>query len=157
MAYGTLFVVSAPSGAGKSTLIKSVLASLSGKVSAPQFSVSHTTRPPRPGEVEGREYHFVSREAFVDMRARDGFLEWAEVHGNFYGTSTEEVEPRLGAGQDVLLDIDTQGAGQVMSRRPEAVTIFIFPPSRDVLEQRLRERATETEESILRRLANARR
>lgn len=157
MSYATLFVISAPSGTGKSTLIKSVLATLSGRLDVPHFSVSHTTRAPRTGEVDGREYHFVSRESFVDMRAREGFLEWAEVHGNLYGTAAQEVEPRLQAGRDVLLDIDTQGAAQVTARRPDAVTIFIYPPSREILERRLRERGTEPEETVQRRLANARR
>ncbi|MCK6681905.1 MAG: guanylate kinase [Thermoanaerobaculia bacterium] len=157
MSYATLFVISAPSGTGKSTLIQSVLATLSGRLDVPHFSVSHTTRAPRTGEVDGREYHFVSRESFIDMRAREGFLEWAEVHGNLYGTAAQEVEPRLQAGRDVLLDIDTQGAAQVTARRPDAVTIFIYPPSREILERRLRERGTESEETVQRRLANARR
>ena len=108
---GILFVLSAPSGGGKSTILKRVMADLPGLV----FSVSHTTRPPRPGEEDGRDYHFVSLHDFLDIRSsgESGFLEWAEVHGNLYGTSRKEVERHLGSGLDVILDIDVQGARQV--------------------------------------------
>ncbi len=150
---GELFIVSSPSGAGKTTLIRRVLEDPA--LSRLYFSVSHTTRPPRTGETDGREYHFVSRETFVALREADGFLESAEVHGNLYGTSRGEVEPRLAAGIDVLLDIDVQGARQVRSRIPDVVKIFVFPPARDVLEARLRARGTDSPESVNRRLAAA--
>lgn len=149
-----LFVLSAPSGGGKSTIVKQVMADLPGLV----FSVSHTTRNPRPGEVDGRDYHFVSRAEFNSIRQQQppGFLEWAEVHGNMYGTSRNEVNAHLQAGQDVILDIDVQGAVQVMDAA-EPVTIFIAPPSLAELEKRLRGRGTEREEDLLLRLENAKR
>jgi guanylate kinase len=150
-----LFIVSSPSGAGKTTLIRRVLADPTVPGGSLHFSVSHTTRPPRADERGGREYHFVSEEEFRRLQAADGFLEWATVHGNLYGTSRQEVEPRLAAGTDVLLDIDVQGARQVRSRIPEAVKIFVFPPSRDVLEARLRARASEAPDVVGRRLAVA--
>ncbi|HSB37216.1 MAG TPA: guanylate kinase [Thermoanaerobaculia bacterium] len=150
-----LFIVSSPSGAGKTTLIRRVLADPTVRRGSLHFSVSHTTRPPRPGEKDGREYHFVTDEAFRGLQAKDGFLEWASVHGNLYGTSRMEVEPRLASGTDVLLDIDVQGARQVRSKVPEAVKIFVFPPSRDVLEARLRARASDAAEVVARRLAVA--
>jgi len=146
-----LFVVSAPSGAGKTTLLRRVVAI--DPVLA--FSVSHTTRAPRPGEVDGREYHFVSREDFLALRARAGLLEWAEVHGNLYGTSRAVVEATLAAGRDVVLDIDVQGARQVRSLLP-AVLIFIAPPSYAELARRLRGRGTEDQATVALRLANAR-
>lgn len=150
---GLLFVVSAPSGAGKSTLLARVMPALPGL----GFSVSHTTRAPRPGEVSGRDYHFVGREEFVALRERtpSGFLEWAEVHGNLYGTSRAEVEGLLAAGRDVVLDIDVQGARQLRGLLP-AVFIFIAPPSLEELSRRLRHRGTEAEETVRLRLANAR-
>lgn len=149
---GFLLVVSAPSGCGKTTVIEQVTADLPSL----SFSVSHTTRQPRPGEVNGREYHFVSQEQFLALRDQQssGFLEWAEVHGNFYGTSRQEVAQRLRAGADVLLDIDVQGAEQVRCQA-EPVTVFIAPPSLEELEQRLRGRGTESEDSLRRRLAAA--
>jgi guanylate kinase len=149
---GFLLVLSAPSGCGKTTILRQVMAELPGL----SFSVSHTTRQPRPGEVNGREYHFVSPEQFLALRDQQpsGFLEWAEVHGNFYGTSRQEVEQRLSAGADVILDIDVQGAAQVRSNA-EPVTVFIAPPSLEELERRLRGRGTEDEDSLRRRLANA--
>ena len=150
-----LFIVSSPSGAGKTTLIRRVLADPTVRAGSLHFSVSHTTRPPRAGEVSGREYHFVSDDAFRALQAADGFLEWATVHGNLYGTSRHEVEPRLSAGTDVLLDIDVQGARQVRSKVPEAVKIFVFPPSREVLEARLRARASDAPDVVARRLAAA--
>jgi guanylate kinase len=151
---GILFVVSAPSGGGKTTILKKVMAELPGLV----FSVSCTTRAPRPGERDGRDYHFISREAFAEIRSRhpSGFLEWAEVHGNLYGTGREQVERLLGAGKDVVLDIDVQGAMQV--RKTSApVLIFIAPPSPAELEARLRKRGTESGSAIGLRLENARR
>jgi len=149
---GILFVLSAPSGGGKSTILKKVMADLPGLV----FSVSHTTRPPRPGEKDGQDYHFVSREDFLTIQQRDpsGFLEWAEVHGNLYGTSREEVAQQLQIGRDVVLDIDVQGAMQVV-KAVDSVTVFITPPSLVELEQRLRGRGTESEENIALRLDNA--
>lgn len=151
---GDLFLVSAPSGAGKSTLIASLMRRLE-RWGGLAFSVSHTTRRPRPGEQDGCEYHFVERAAFEALLAADGFLEWAEVHGNLYGTSRAEVEPRLRAGEDVILDIDVQGALQVLARHPEAIGIFILPPSEAVLRARLSGRGTESEASLARRLGAA--
>ncbi|HEB51160.1 MAG TPA: guanylate kinase [Desulfobulbus sp.] len=151
---GMLLILSAPSGCGKTTLLKRVMADLPGLV----FSVSHTTRPPRPGEVNGRDYHFVERREFEAMRDRrpSGFLEWAEVHGNLYGTSREEVERLRAQGLDVVLDIDVQGAAQIRATW-DPVTVFIAPPSLAELERRLRGRGTEAEETIALRLANGRR
>ena len=147
-----LIVLSAPSGCGKTTLLKKVMAELPGLV----FSISHTTRPPRPGEQDGRDYYFVSRAEFAAIRDRQpsGFLEWAEVHGNFYGTSRAEVERRQAAGLDVILDIDVQGAAQVRAA-DDPVTIFIAPPSLDELARRLRGRGTEDEAVVSLRLAAA--
>ena len=155
MSRGDLFIVSSPSGAGKTTLIHRVLRDprIGGSL---HFSVSHTTRPPRVGERTGVEYHFVDEAAFRAIEARGGFLEWAVVHGNLYGTSREEVEPRLESGIDVLLDIDVQGARQVRSHVPEAVKVIVFPPSREVLEKRLRARGSDAPDVVLRRLAAAR-
>ena len=150
---GILYVISAPSGTGKTTLLGRIMAEPGGL----NFSVSHTTRAPRPGEVDGREYHFVTRSVFESMIAEGKFLEWAEVHGNLYGTSTEGVARQLDLGQDVILDIDVQGASILKkSAELEAAYIFIAPPSMDILEQRLRGRQTEAEEKIRLRLDNAR-
>jgi guanylate kinase len=152
MSNGFILVLSAPSGCGKSTILKKVMSGLPGLV----FSVSHTTRSPRPGEQDGRDYHFVDRRTFIELRDRQpsGFLEWAEVHGNFYGTSRAEVEARLSRGEDVVLDIDVQGAAQIR-QNAQPVTVFVVPPSLDELERRLRGRGTESEESLGLRLANA--
>ncbi|MCI5222150.1 MAG: guanylate kinase [Candidatus Electrothrix sp. AR4] len=152
MAEGILLVLSAPSGCGKTTILNQVMAKISGVV----FSVSHTTRPPRLGEKDGRDYHFVSEEQFAAIRDQQpsGFLEWAEVHGNFYGTSRGEVEAQLAKGEDVILDIDIQGAEQVR-RNANPVTVFITPPSLLELERRLRGRGTESPENLSIRLANA--
>ncbi len=119
------------------------------------LSVSHTTRPPRPTEREGRHYHFVSPTTFALMRQRGDFLEWAEVHGNYYGTSRRTIEEALASGRDVLLEIDVQGAAQVKRQMPQSVLIFIEPPSLAILEQRLRNRRTEQAEALSRRLADA--
>ena len=152
MTESILFVLSAPSGGGKTTLLRRVMADLPGLV----FSVSHTTRAPRPGEQNGRDYHFVSREEFLAIRETGtGFLEWAEVHNNLYGTGRAEVERQLAAGRDVILDIDVQGALQVQGAS-SPVLIFIAPPSLAELEARLRRRGTESEETIQLRLDNAR-
>lgn len=155
MSHGDLFIVSSPSGAGKTTLIHRVLRDprIGGSL---HFSVSHTTRLPRVGERTGVEYHFVDEAAFLAIEARGGFLEWAVVHGNLYGTSREEVEPRLESGIDVLLDIDVQGARQVRSHVPEAVKVIVFPPSREILEKRLKARGSDPPDAVLRRLAAAR-
>jgi len=148
-----VLVLSAPSGCGKTTILTRVMRDLPGLV----FSVSHTTRQPRPGEIDGVHYHFVGAEVFAAIRNRQptGFLEWAEVHGNMYGTSVDEVERHRRAGCDVILDIDVQGAAQVR-QRIKPVTIFIAPPSLAELERRLRGRETESEATIALRLNNAR-
>ncbi|GAB6050977.1 guanylate kinase [Hydrogenophilus islandicus] len=149
---GSLFVITAPSGAGKTTLVHRLIAH------DPQLrlSVSYTTRPPRPGEIDGVHYHFVTPEQFRAMVAAEQFLEWAEVHGNCYGTGRSWVETELAAGRDVLLEIDWQGARQVKARFPALVSIFILPPSFAELEARLRKRASDSDAVIARRLANAR-
>ena len=148
---GTLFVICAPSGAGKSTLVARLLAAVPGL----GFSVSWTTRPPRPGEAEGREYRFTDEPTFRAMAAGGAFLEWAEVHGRLYGTARAEVEEALAAGRDLLLDIDVQGAEQVRRSILPSVSIFILPPDRATLEARLRGRGTEDEAALARRLGNA--
>lgn len=149
---GTLFIVAAPSGAGKSTLVNALLAREPGIV----LSISHTTRSPRPGESEGKHYHFTDRATFEREVAAGEFLEHAEVFGNFYGTSRGAVDPILQSGRDVLLEIDWQGAKQVRAVEPGCVSIFILPPSRTELERRLRARATDSEATIERRLAASR-
>ncbi len=149
---GRLFIVAAPSGAGKSTLVNALLAREPGIA----LSISHTTRAPRPGDVDGVQYHFVDRPTFERMVADGDFLEHADVFGNYYGTSRGAVEPTLEAGRDVLLEIDWQGAEQVRRAMPECVSIFILPPSRAELERRLRARATDSEATIEKRLAASR-
>jgi guanylate kinase len=148
---GSLFLVVAPSGAGKSTLVNALLA----RDKNIQLSISYTTREPRPGDRDGREYHFVSVEEFMQRRADGEFLESAEVHGNYYATSRKWIEERVRAGTDVLLEIDWQGARQVKSQFPHAVGIFILPPSFDALEARLRKRGQDTQPVIARRLLAA--
>jgi len=148
---GRLLVVSAPSGAGKTTLCQAV----SGGLAGVKHSISYTTRRARAGEENGRDYWFIGRDEF-DARVRRGaFLEWAEVHGNLYGTSREDVGADLSAGTDVILDIDTQGASQVRKAGLPAVHIFVLAPSLEVLEARLRNRNSESEDEIKRRLARA--
>ena len=149
---GMLLVISGPSGVGKGTIVKRILENDPSIV----FSVSATTRAPREGEVNHRDYHFVTEAEYDELVAQDAFLEHAEVHGHRYGTLKSEVEKRIADGQNVLLDIDTQGALQVMEKAPGAVSVFILPPSFQELERRLRGRQTETEADILRRPANAR-
>lgn len=153
---GILFIISAPSGSGKSTLV-SMLRTL---VEGLDFSISYTTRAPRGSEEDGREYHFTSRERFEEMIHVGDFLEWAEVFGNYYGTAAAALAHAAEAGRDLLLDIDVQGALQVMQKLPEAVSIFILPPSPQVLEMRLRNRSLAehvTSESVIsNRLAEAR-
>lgn len=148
---GCLFLVTAPSGAGKSSLVAKLLEADKGI----NLSISHTTRGPRPGEINGREYHFVTTETFETMRENNEFLEWAYVHGNYYGTSRRWIEEQLEKGNDVLLEIDWQGALQVKRLFPDVIGIFILPPSVEALRVRLNNRATDSEEVIARRLAGA--
>jgi len=148
---GTLYIVSAPSGAGKTSLVKALSESLPGVA----VSVSHTTRRMRPGERDGVHYRFVSQEDFEAMVVRDGFLEHARVFDHHYGTARSEVESQLERGLDVILEIDWQGARQVRERMPGSLSIFILPPSRGVLEQRLRGRGQDPEEVIHRRMRDA--
>jgi len=147
----TVFIISAPSGSGKSTLVARLLARDAGLM----FSVSYTTRKPRGHEVDGESYRFVARADFEAMIARDEFLEWAQVFGNYYGTHRGILEQARAAGKDLVLDIDVQGARQLKSRIPEAVTVFILAPSRQILEQRLRARGEDRDDVISRRLREA--
>jgi guanylate kinase len=147
----SVVVVSAPSGAGKSTLLARVLEEMPGL----RFSVSHTTRAPRGRERDGVEYHFVDRPAFERLREGGRLLEWAEVHGNLYGTGLDEIELARREGRDLLLDVDVQGAAQVREKMSEALTVFILPPSYEVLERRLRGRGQDDETTVRRRLAAA--
>ena len=149
---GMLLVISGPSGVGKGTIVKRLMDHDPSIV----FSVSATTRAPREGEVNHKDYHFVTEEEYDRLLAEDAFLEHAEVHAHRYGTLKSEVGDRIARGQNVLLDIDPQGALQVMEKAPDAVSVFILPPSFQELERRLRGRQTETEEDIQRRLSNAR-
>lgn len=149
---GTLYIVAAPSGAGKSSLVNALLE----REPDIELSVSHTTRPPRPGDRQGRHYHFVNRGVFERLVADNAFIEHAEVFGNLYGTSRAAVEPLLAQGRDVLLEIDWQGARQVQVQVPDAVSVFILPPSREALEQRMRARGQDSEAVIAQRLAAAR-
>ena len=148
---GQLFVFSAPSGAGKTTLVRKVMRERPNLT----FSISYTTRPRREGEIDGQDYHFLSREQFVTMRDPGEFLEHAEVFGNFYGTGRQQVESLRDAGQDVLLEIDWQGARQVRTNQPDCCSVFIMPPSVAELERRLRGRGTDTDAVIARRLGEA--
>ncbi len=149
---GTLFIVAAPSGAGKSSIVNACLKRDSNIC----LSVSFTSRSPRPGERHAEHYHFVAADEFKAMIAAGDFFEYAQVHGDWKGTARQSVEPQLAAGRDVLLEIDWQGAQQVKARVPEAVGIFILPPSRAALEERMRRRGQDSEEVIARRMANAR-
>ncbi|WP_324780327.1 guanylate kinase [Thiobacillus sedimenti] len=148
---GVLYIVSAPSGAGKTSLVKALLKN----DPAIRLSVSYTTRAPRPGETDGRDYHFVSRDDFGRMLAEGEFLEHAEVYGNFYGTSKGSISRDLNAGHDILLEIDWQGATQVRTHFPRCASIFILPPSFSALRTRLAGRGQDSEEVIERRLAAA--
>jgi guanylate kinase len=147
----SVVVVSAPSGAGKSTVLERVLKRVKGL----RFSVSHTTRAPRAGEIDGVHYHFVAREAFDALKDGGGLLEWARVHGELYGTGRAELEAARQQGLDLLLDLDVQGAAQVRIAIPDAVSIFLLPPSFEDLERRLRGRGADDEATIERRLARA--
>jgi guanylate kinase len=149
--HGALFVVTGASGTGKTTLVRAALQTIPGLC----FSVSATTRPARTGEVDGKDYHFVDPADFDQRIAAGDFLEWAEVYGNRYGTLSDQVERNLAAGQSILLDIDIQGAAQVRRAAPDAVTIFILPPSIDILAERLRARGTDNSEVIDRRIREA--
>ena len=147
----TVFIISAPSGSGKSTLVARLLAHVPDLM----FSVSYTSRKPRGAEVEGQNYNFVSREDFEAMIARGEFLEWAEVFGNYYGTHRGVLEEAQAQGKDLVLDIDVQGARQLKCQIPEAVTVFILAPSREILQQRLRARSEDPEDVMARRLREA--
>jgi guanylate kinase len=149
---GTLFIVAAPSGAGKSSIVNAVLA----RDPNIALSISFTSRQPRPGERHAEHYHFVSKDEFEGMVAAGDFFEHALVHGDWKGTARQSVEPQLNAGKDVLLEIDWQGARQVRDKVPGAVSVFILPPSREALEQRMRNRGQDSEEVIRQRLAAAR-
>lgn len=149
---GNLFVVAAPSGAGKSSLVKALLELDSRLV----VSISHTTRPPRGQEQDGREYWFISEPEFRAMVERGEFFEWAEVHGNLYGTSRAAIEARMRAGEDVVLEIDWQGARQIKEIFPNAISVFILPPSYEELLQRLKRRGEDTPDVISQRMHNAR-
>jgi guanylate kinase len=152
MERGNLFIISAPSGTGKTTILKKVIA-VTEKVA---FSVSHTTRVPRPGEQEGIDYFFVNKDVFATMRQQDLFLEWAEVHGNLYGTSSRALQEGTEQRLDIILDIDVQGARQVKEKLGDkGVYIFISPPSLEELERRLAGRSTESESAMATRLTNA--
>ncbi len=153
MPRGDLFILSAPSGTGKTTLIHSMLRGGTGALKDLVFSVSHTTREPRRGEVDGTDYHFVDRPTFERMLEEGRFLEHAEYNRNLYGTSWDEVRPRLERGEDVILEIEVQGAEQVLRRYPEAVSIFVLPPGFAALRQRLLQRGLDGEEAMRRRLA----
>ncbi len=152
----TVFIISAPSGSGKSTLVKRLMEKdLARAERRLQFSVSFTTRAPREGEVEGEHYFFISVAEFERLRDTDELLEWAEVFGNYYGTSQAILRKAKAAGKDLILDIDVQGAAQLKQRLNQAVSIFILPPSRQVLESRLRNRSSDSDEVIQRRLEEA--
>ena len=149
---GNLFIVSAPSGTGKTSILKQVMA----RVERLEFSVSHTTRPPRRGEQDGHDYHFVTRETFEQMIRDDAFLEWASVHDNYYGTAAAPIQEKLHEGCDVILDIDVQGAEIIRQKgQVDYIDIFVAPPNSKELEARLRRRGTEDEQSITTRLANS--
>jgi guanylate kinase len=149
---GLLFVVSAPSGTGKTTIVERLVQVVPNL----RMSRSYTSRPSRPGECDGKDYNFITRERFDEMVRADAFLEWADVFGNRYGTSAADTERELASGRDLVLVIDVQGARQVRSRRPEVIGVFMLPPSFEVLEHRLRGRSKDTEDAIHRRLTTAR-
>lgn len=151
MVTGSLFIITAASGTGKTSLVKQLIATTNDLA----VSISHSTRQPRPGEIDGQHYHFVSREIFADMIKKGEFLEHAEVFENYYGTAQSTVEFMLSNGLDVILEIDWQGALQVQKLRPDATTIFILPPDRQSLRQRLSNRGQDSQEVIERRLAGS--
>ena len=149
---GLLFVVSAPSGAGKTSLCRAITDSLENLT----HSISYATRKPRPGEIDGRDYYFVGQERFREMIQAGDLAEWAEVHANYYGTSRRVLDDMISKGLDVILDIDTQGAAQIKAKYDTAVFIFIMPPSLDILEERLRNRKSDHEDEIRKRMKRAR-
>jgi guanylate kinase len=149
---GLLFVVSAPSGAGKTSLCRAITDSLEKLT----HSISYATRKPRPGEIDGRDYYFVGQERFQEMVQAGDFAEWAEVHSNFYGTSRRVLDDLISKGLDVILDIDTQGAKQIRTKYDTAIFIFIMPPSLDILEERLRNRKSDHEDEIRKRMQRSR-
>jgi len=153
---GGIFIVSAPSGGGKTSLTRGSVQKLSAAGIPAEISVSYTTRAPRSGEQEGEHYHFIDRAEFESRIAKGDFLEHAEIYGNYYGTAYARTQAILEAGRDVILDIDWQGARQIKARRPDAIGIFILPPSMTKLEQRLRTRQQDSEEIIQKRLKMAR-
>ncbi|HQU81722.1 MAG TPA: guanylate kinase [Pyrinomonadaceae bacterium] len=148
---GNLIIISSPSGGGKGTLIREILKEMPNI----GYSVSMTTRQMREGEIDGKDYYFVTKDEFLDAIGREEFLEFAEVHGNFYGTSIKQVENQILSGNDVILEIDVQGAAIIRKKLPSSVAIFILPPSFQVLKERLTARATETEETLSLRLHNS--
>ena len=148
---GRLYIIAAPSGAGKTTLCRAVLDQFANML----YSVSYTTREPRKGERNGVDYHFISKGDFKEKIVKGRWAERAEVHGNYYGTDAEYLDRGLASGSEILLDIDVQGTRQILEKYPEAITIFIMPPSLDILRSRLEARGTDSEEVISRRLANA--
>jgi len=148
---GHLFIISAPSGAGKTTLAKAVL----GRLPDILYSVSYTTRQPRAGEIDGVDYHFISKQDFKKGIKENRWAEWAEVYGNYYGTSGSFINKGLSSGRDILLDIDVQGTIQILERYSDSVTIFILPPSMDILKKRIEMRGTESSSVIKRRLMTA--
>ncbi len=149
---GSLFIISAPSGAGKTTLCTAVRSHFPDML----YSISHTTRSPRTGETDGRDYYFMTVDDFIRKIESGGWAEWAKVHGNYYGTSAEFIDQGIRAGKDILLDIDVQGTFKILKRYPDSVTIFIMPPSMDVLRQRLETRGTDRQDTIETRMENAR-
>lgn len=148
---GLIFIISAPSGAGKTTLCKRILDQFQDMV----YSISATTRKPRPGERDGVDYHFLSLEAFKEKIEQNRLAEWAEVHGNFYGTLRDSIEKTLSQGKDVLLDVDVKGAAQIQTLYDDAILIFVMPPSLEVLRSRLSVRASDSRNDIERRMKNA--
>jgi guanylate kinase len=148
---GSLFIVSAPSGAGKTTLCKKLVLKLSNL----KFSVSYTTRHPRPGEVNNKDYPFISRNEFKSMLGKEKFIEWAKIHGEFYGTSRKKLEELMNSGIDIILDIDTQGAMKLKKNYREGTYIFVLPPSMDILEKRLKKRMSNSKKEIDKRLKRA--
>lgn len=151
MAFGNIFIISAPSGAGKHSVLRRVMENDPNIC----FSISSTTRRPRPDEIDGRDYYFFTREAFVERVEAGAFAEWAEVHGNLYGTLRAELDGRLASGLDVIMQLDVQGMHQLKRLYPAAITVFLMPPSLDELDRRLRARGVNDEEDITLRLRNA--
>ena len=148
---GRILVISGPSGVGKSTLIRAVRE----RIDNIGYSVSHTTRSPRPKETDGVDYHFVDKNTFKEMIDKDSFVEWAQVYDKFYGTSYGSIDEKINAGQDVILDIDVQGAKSIKEKVDNTLFIFIFPPSKEILEKRLRDRATDNPDAIEKRIKTA--